>query len=180
MGEQPGLALLAVGGFGRGQLHPHSDIDLLILFEAGELRADQQAGDRAFVMLLWDAGFYLGHSVRNLAQCQDEAAQDVATATSLMEARLLAGRQVSAGCPAGETSRPTVCGRPRIFSDAKLRRAATSATSSTVKRPITSSPISRRARAGLRDIQMIDWVARRHFRWHATAQPGGAWLSDRE
>ena len=86
-----GVGLVAVGGYGRGELHPHSDIDLLILL-------DDDIGDQlpreeseAFVQLLWDAGFYLGHAVRTVAECVESCPGDVVTATTLMETRLLAG-----------------------------------------------------------------------------------------
>ena len=86
----PGLALLAVGGYGRGQLFPYSDIDLLILLPqaADELLAQQL---EQFVGLLWDIGLDVGHSVRTVGECVELAAQDVTIQTSLLEARLLIG-----------------------------------------------------------------------------------------
>ena len=77
LGDQE-VALLAVGGFGRGELHPHSDVDLLILL--GESSPDKQlrTAIEGFVTLLWDAGFYLGHSHqsdgKSTAQWPDENA----------------------------------------------------------------------------------------------------------
>lgn len=155
------LALLAVGGFGRGVLHPHSDVDLMVLFEAGELDPDQKQAVEAFVTVLWDAGFYLGHSVRNLDQCDTESRADVATATSLIESRRLSGRedlvvrlheQLSAGqlWPA------------RAFFYAKLAEQRTRhqqfhETAYNLEPNIKEGP------GGLRDIQMVGWVTQRHF-----------------
>lgn len=86
------LALLAVGGYGRRQLFPHSDIDLLVLLPAG---ADPQLQQQleSFIGMLWDIGLDVGHSVRTLGQCLELAAQDVTVQTNLLEARLLAGNR---------------------------------------------------------------------------------------
>jgi len=90
------IALLAVGGYGRGQLFPYSDIDLLVLLPEGKRGAD--AMDNAiksrlehWVRLLWDIGLEVGHSVRTLAECIEEARKDITVQTSLLEARKLAG-----------------------------------------------------------------------------------------
>jgi [protein-PII] uridylyltransferase len=84
----PAIALVAVGGYGRGTLFPHSDVDVLVLLP------DASAADGAierFVGLLWDCGFEPGHSVRTLSECIEEAAKDVTVDTSLLEARHVAG-----------------------------------------------------------------------------------------
>jgi [protein-PII] uridylyltransferase len=83
-------ALLAVGGYGRGQLFPHSDIDLLILLpEPADTRLQQKL--ETFVGTLWDIGLEVGHSVRTVAECAELAAQDLTVQTSLLEARILSG-----------------------------------------------------------------------------------------
>jgi [protein-PII] uridylyltransferase len=85
-------ALLAVGGYGRGQLFPHSDIDLLILLpEPADARLQQKL--ETFVGTLWDIGLEVGHSVRTVAECAELAAQDLTVQTSLLEARILTGDQ---------------------------------------------------------------------------------------
>ena len=84
-----GISLLAVGGYGRGELHPHSDIDLLILLR-GDVEPYRDAIE-AFLLLLWDIGLEVGQSVRSIEECQQEAAADITVITNLMESRTLAG-----------------------------------------------------------------------------------------
>ena len=90
----PGLerhvALVAVGGYGRGELFPHSDVDVLILLEAAPSAAERATIEN-LISLLWDLGLALGHSVRTVDECQSEARGDVTVLTSLLEARLIAG-----------------------------------------------------------------------------------------
>ncbi len=86
------IALVAVGGYGRGQLFPYSDIDLLILLPHPADAALAQKLEQ-FVSLLWDIGLDVGHSVRTVAECVDLAAQDVTIQTSLLEARLIVGER---------------------------------------------------------------------------------------
>lgn len=86
--------LIAVGGYGRGELYPYSDIDLLILLPES---VDSQSNDtinaslEALIGLLWDIGLNVGHSVRNLSECIDEAKKDITVQTNLIESRLLTG-----------------------------------------------------------------------------------------
>ncbi len=83
-------ALVAVGGYGRGQLFPHSDVDVLILL-AKPLDAAGTDFVERFIGLLWDVGLDVGHSVRTIAECEAEMAGDVTIRTSLLEHRLVAG-----------------------------------------------------------------------------------------
>jgi [protein-PII] uridylyltransferase len=88
--QAKGLCLIAVGGYGRGLLYPHSDVDVLILLPE---EPDQQTSGRIenLIGLLWDVGLEIGHSVRTVPQCQDEARQDITVQTTLLESRLIAG-----------------------------------------------------------------------------------------
>ncbi len=161
MDQAGDMALLAVGGFGRGHLHPHSDIDLLLLHDEETLPGPAREAIEQFVTVLWDAGFYLGHSVRNLEQCFEEVASDVSTATSLMEVRLLCGPEslyhdlVAAIAPdrvwpAGEFFHAK-------FEEQQARHAQFGETAYNLEPNIKEGP------GGLRDIQMIGWVTKRHF-----------------
>ena len=86
------MAVLAVGGYGRGELYPASDVDVLLLIPEDPGSADQAALE-AWIQACWDAGLEIGHSVRTVDACMDEAAQDISVETTLLEARLLWGSQ---------------------------------------------------------------------------------------
>ena len=84
------ISLIAVGGYGRGELHPHSDIDLLILMRRNQPQK-YRASIEQFLAFLWDIKLTIGHSVRSLSQCVDEAKRDITIATNIMETRLICG-----------------------------------------------------------------------------------------
>ena len=88
--KDQGLALLAVGGFGRAELHPYSDIDVMVLLESGD-GAQYQEQISAFVTQLWDFGLDVGQTVRSLQDCVEQAREDITIATNLMEARTICG-----------------------------------------------------------------------------------------
>ncbi len=83
------LALLAVGGYGRALLFPHSDVDVLVLLPAEG--APPAAAIERFFATLWDIGIELSHAVRTLDECESEMVGDVTIRTSLLENRLLCG-----------------------------------------------------------------------------------------
>ncbi|MEY2662735.1 MAG: hypothetical protein RIQ35_1052, partial [Pseudomonadota bacterium] len=85
-------ALLAVGGYGRSELFPYSDVDILILLPDHESKT-LSARVEQFIAQCWDAGVEIGSSVRNSAECLSEAAQDITVRTSLLEARFLGGNR---------------------------------------------------------------------------------------
>ena len=155
------ISLVAVGGFGRGEIHPHSDVDLLILLAESPPVEELRTAIEAFVTLLWDAGFYLGHSVRTVETCVSEAKKDIATATSLMESRLLSGRTEMMLAMLDATAADQVWSAAEFF-DAKFeeqlkRHEQYHDTAYNLEPNIKEGP------GGLRDIQMIGWVAKRHF-----------------
>src|SRR3954471_10207417 len=84
--------LAAVGGYGRGELHPHSDVDILILVPQTPDETGRGVVERV-VTFLWDINLEVGHSVRTVEQCAEESAADVGVMTTLIEARLLAGNE---------------------------------------------------------------------------------------
>ena len=156
----PEASLVAVGGYGRGELHPYSDVDLLVLLPQRTARHAAEPVAR-FLALLWDIGLEVGHSTRTLDECRDAARDDVSIVTTLMESRWLAGPEhavtdmQSAIGPEGMWS-------PRSFFEAKLkeqhaRHAQFHDTAYNLEPNVKSSP------GGLRDIQTIVWVARRQF-----------------
>jgi len=78
---------VAVGGYGRGELHPSSDIDVMVLLPKSD-SADWQPDIEKFLTFLWDIGLEVGHSVRSIDDCQRESLADISVATTLFEARL--------------------------------------------------------------------------------------------
>ncbi|HSG91277.1 MAG TPA: [protein-PII] uridylyltransferase [Pseudomonadales bacterium] len=160
------VALVAVGGYGRGELHPHSDIDVLLLLDEavrtdGRLDPAVDEAVQAFLHLLWDLGLEIGHSVRTVADCADEAARDVTVVTNLMESRTLAGPEALRL----QMNEATAAGRmwsSREFFQAKVaeqeaRHKRYDNTEYNLEPNVKSGP------GGLRDLQMIGWIAKRHF-----------------
>jgi len=160
IGPEPSLALIAVGGYGRGELHPASDIDLLILLE-GNQHNKYAERIQHFLTFLWDIGLEVGQSVRSIKECVTEAKKDITVATNLMEARLIAGpEQLYLKLP--EKVGPKKIWPSRKFFGAKLaeqieRHHRYHDTAYNLEPNIKENP------GGLRDIQVIGWVAKRHF-----------------
>ncbi|MFN2348821.1 MAG: [protein-PII] uridylyltransferase [Thioalkalivibrio sp.] len=158
--RKPSLALVAVGGYGRGELHPGSDIDLLLLH--GKTLSEETGEDLGrFLTFLWDIGLQVGHSVRSLESCTEEAGRDITVATNLMEARLLAGDVALMGHLESAMA-PTLVWPSAEYFAAKLeeqeaRHHRYGDTAYRLEPNLKESP------GGLRDIQMIGWVTHRHF-----------------
>jgi len=149
------LALLAVGGYGRGELYPHSDIDVLILLKDAA-SSEHAAKIEELVGRLWDMGLELGHSVRTIAECVEEAAKDVTVMTSLLEARLLAGsRELFAGFERARSG----CIDPQTFFKAK-RFEQEQRHTKFQDSPYSLEPNLKDAPGGLRDLQVVLWIGR--------------------
>ena len=154
------VALIAVGGYGRGELHPRSDIDLMILLHGPSDPALDETISR-FLTFLWDIGLEVGHSVRTLEDCETEAARDVTVVTTLMESRLLAGPQSQFEALHARIA-PDRLWASADFFEAKVAEQAARHhryhdTAYNLEPNIKGSP------GGLRDIQMIGWIAQRHL-----------------
>ena len=158
------VSLIAVGGYGRGELHPHSDVDLLILLDNNIGESIPRSEIESFVQVLWDAGFYLGHSVRTVRECSESSGEDVVTVTTLMECRLLAGGTSLLGEMQTAISTEKLWPAKAFFvakvEEQKQRHARFHETAYNLEPNIKEGP------GGLRDIQMISWVAKRHFNAH--------------
>lgn len=147
-------ALIAVGGYGRGQLFPGSDIDLLILLPATPDEALTARLER-LIGLMWDIGLDVGHSVRTVEQCLEEAGHDLTVETTLLENRLLCG---DAALHA-ELARRVECRRdPLAFLEGKVleqqQRHLRHGSGTNLEPNVKESP------GGLRDLQTILWIGK--------------------
>ncbi len=154
------ICLVAVGGYGRGELHPGSDIDLLVLLSQKPKKTGKTQIEK-FLMFLWDIGLEVGHSVRTINDCVSESKADITVATNLMESRLLTGSNEIYEQMRSKTG-PGKIWPTRKFFAAKLeeqvaRHKKFDDSEYKLEPNIKESP------GGLRDIQMIGWVAKRHF-----------------
>ncbi len=154
--KAPGCALFATGGYGRGQLYPHSDIDLLILRDQNTSPdAIAQCVGR-FLSALWDAGLKPGHSVRTLGACR-EAAGDLTVFTSLMEARLLSGSDNAPAALAATLASEWPAARylEARRASQRERHARFNDTAYNLEPNIKEGP------GGLRDLDTLRWIALR-------------------
>ena len=158
--DTSGAALVAVGGYGRGELHPYSDVDVMVLLP-DEFSTDAENALSAFITALWDIGLEIGHSVRTVAQCLEEAKVDLTVATTLMEARLLAGPAGLFEAMQKATAPDRIWPSTEFFKEKRKEQIARHHryhdTAYNLEPNVKGSP------GGLRDIQMIGWVAKRHF-----------------
>jgi len=154
------LTLIAVGGYGRGELHPGSDIDLLILL-GDEDHAHLNENLEQLLTFLWDIGLEIGHSVRTLAECIQEAEKDITVTTNLMESRLLTGPSTLFDAMREATGPNKIWPSDDFFAakweEQKQRHRKYGDTAYNLEPNVKEGP------GGLRDIQMIGWVAKRHF-----------------
>lgn len=157
---QGNVSLIAVGGYGRGELHPRSDIDILLLCDENSLKPNQKNA-QAFLALLWDIGMEVGHSVRTLSECIRIAAEDVTVVTNLMESRLLQGnldllKQLQCATQPEKMWDNNTFFRAKV-TEQSARHSKYNHTEYKLEPNVKNGP------GGLRDIQTIYWVAKRFF-----------------
>jgi [protein-PII] uridylyltransferase len=148
-------ALVATGGYGRGELYPSSDIDLLVLLPAEPGPGERERVER-LIGTFWDIGLEIGHSVRTVQGCLETAAADITIQTTLLEARFLTGsRRLFRGLQAGleEQLDPVA-----FFKAKKLEQEQRHAKHQ--DSPYSLEPNLKEAPGGLRDLQTIQWIAR--------------------
>ncbi len=159
-GSDNDITLIAVGGYGRGELHPHSDIDLLILLQ-DDLYEKHKDNIESFITLLWDININVGHSVRSIKDCVQQATDDITIATNLMESRPITGNAALLGTLISETGPNKIWPSNTFFLAKKeeqtLRHHKFHNTEYNLEPNIKSCP------GGLRDTQIIGWFAKRHF-----------------
>jgi [protein-PII] uridylyltransferase len=156
----PGAALVAVGGYGRGELFPYSDIDVLVLLPGEEAAAPMEealrAGIEGFITACWDIGLEIGSSVRTVAECVAEARADVTVQTAMLESRYLCGQKRLYKLFQQATAEAM---DPKAF----LRAKALEMRQRHVKyqdTPYSLEPNCKESPGGLRDLQVVVWVAR--------------------
>jgi [protein-PII] uridylyltransferase len=147
-------SVCAVGGYGRAELFPYSDVDLLIV-PAREPSAAQAGKIESFVHMLWDMGLPIGHAVRTIEQCGHEAGRDPTVMTAMLESRLVCGARAPFAALQSELHRVL---DPRAFLNAKLleqkqRHAKFEDT------PFALEPNCKESPGGLRDLQMLLWLS---------------------
>ena len=174
------VALVAVGGYGRGHLSPYSDIDLLILSRGGESGVDRQRL-RAFTYALWDAGWQIGHALRSPRKAVEFASKDLPAATSILTARMIAGDaavfedfEVRRDRWLARRRRPLL---RRVMDDARLRHREAE------RAGWALAPELKEDVGGLRDVHTLGWmeaIAGSPEFGPALERPAGVLLAARE
>ena len=154
------LSLVAVGGYGRAELHPHSDIDLLILTRE-EPDATITPSIEKFLAMVWDLNLQVGHSVRPIAECLRLAREDLTIATTLIESRTLIGHD------ALRRELTELLEQNEVWPSKEFFKAKLGEQEARHRRfeniEYNLEPNVKQSPGGLRDIQMVRWIARRYF-----------------
>ncbi len=152
--------LLAVGGYGRSELHLHSDIDLMVLLDK-KFSDDDKEKLSSFLTFLWDSGLDVGHSVRTIKEAVTEAKKDITVISSLLEARVLRGNISLFNELKKVTSSNKIWDSKKFYyakkEEMQARHKKYGDTLYQLEPNIKEGP------GGMRDIQFIDWVTKRHF-----------------
>ncbi|MDP2072950.1 [protein-PII] uridylyltransferase [Hydrogenophaga sp.] len=158
-GFASGFSLIAVGGYGRGELFPYSDVDVLVLLPDGAQPDDDAELKKqleAFIGACWDLGLEIGSSVRSMADCVEESAKDVTVQTSMLESRLICGSKNAFNRLVTQLGEAM---DPKAFFVAKtleMRQRHTKYENT----PYSLEPNCKESPGGLRDLQIILWVSK--------------------
>ena len=154
------ISLVGVGGYGRGELHPQSDVDILLLTQE---KIDIELEERisSFITQLWDIKLDIGHSVRSIKECLKQAINDVTVATNLMEMRQISGNETLTQQLLPLLHEDVFWTSEKFFiakcKEQENRHQQYRGAAYTLEPNLKANP------GGLRDIQTIVWVAKRHF-----------------
>lgn len=158
--DEDQITLLAVGGYGRGELHPFSDIDILLLTQENTDKTLEEKIS-GFITQLWDVKLDIGQSVRSIKECLKQAVDDVTVATNLMEMRLICGNESLAEHLQPLLNEDVFWTSKKFFiakqKEQDNRHEQYNGAAYTLEPNLKANP------GGLRDIQTIGWVAKRHF-----------------
>ena len=154
------LALIATGGYGRGELYPHSDIDILVCGAESEQQANAEAIGR-FFSTLWDAGLKSSQAVRSVGQCLEASRGDPSTYTALLETRFLAGTEAIATALESALHSPQVFEARAYFEAKRLEQSRRHAkfhnTADNLEPNLKEGP------GGLRDFHTLNWLAKKLY-----------------
>lgn len=154
------ISLVAVGGYGRGELHPQSDVDILLLTQA-EINLELEEKISCFITQLWDIKLDIGHSVRSIKECLKQVVKDVTVATNLMEMRQISGNETLTQQLMPLLNEDVFWTSEKFFiakcKEQENRHQQYRGAAYTLEPNLKANP------GGLRDIQTIAWVAKRHF-----------------
>lgn len=154
------ISLVAVGGYGRGELHPYSDIDIQILLQRDNLET-YKSDIEAFLTFLWDINLEVGQSVRTIRENIDAAASDITIATALLESRTVFGNPLLHGQVMTRLSQKRIWKQKSFFAAKKAEQIERHRKHDDVEYSL--EPNLKVAPGGLRDIQTISWIARHYF-----------------
>jgi [protein-PII] uridylyltransferase len=154
-GVSSDAALVATGGYGRGELYPSSDIDLLVLLAQEPSDAEREALER-LIGRFWDIGLEIGHSVRTVEGCVETALGDITIRTTLLESRFLVGSRALFSKLTSELER--IADPIGFFKAKKLEQEQRHAKHQ--DSPYSLEPNLKEAPGGLRDLHVIQWIAR--------------------
>jgi len=154
------ISLIAVGGYGRAELHPFSDVDILLLTQEN-ISDELSEKISTFITQLWDVKLDIGHSVRSIKECLKQAVNDVTVATNLMEMRQVCGNESLTQHLQPLLDKDVFWTSKKFFiakcEEQDKRHQQYHGASYTLEPNLKANP------GGLRDIQTIAWVAKRHF-----------------
>ena len=158
--DEDQISLIAVGGYGRGELHPQSDVDILILTQE-DISLELEEKISSFITQLWDVKLDIGHSVRSIKECLKQAIKDVTVVTNLMEMRQISGNKELTQQLTPLLSKDQYWTSEKFFlakcKEQDNRHQQYRGAAYTLEPNLKANP------GGLRDIQTIAWVAKRHF-----------------
>ncbi|PCJ40383.1 MAG: [protein-PII] uridylyltransferase [SAR86 cluster bacterium] len=158
--DQEDISLLAVGGYGRGELHPYSDIDIQILLAKNNPKK-YKTNIEHFLTFLWDINLEVGQSVRTISENKKLAAKDITIATALMESRTVFGNPELHKKLILEVSKKKIWDAKKFFTAKRNEQISRHAKYDDVEYAL--EPNLKVSPGGLRDIQTIGWISKRYF-----------------
>ncbi|MEI7950567.1 MAG: [protein-PII] uridylyltransferase [Gammaproteobacteria bacterium] len=159
-GDVTDISLIAVGGYGRGELHPYSDIDIQILLARNNLKKYQSAIE-GFLTFLWDINLEVGQSVRTIKENVEQAAADITIATALLESRTIYGSEELHAKVMDKLTHKKIWKKKSYFDAKKAEQLERHRKHDDIEYSL--EPNLKAAPGGLRDIQAISWIARHYF-----------------